>query len=596
MKEKLVHKIEDIPFAPGVYQFLNGEGQTIYVGKAKSLKNRARSYFQKSTNSTPKTQQMLSEAEDVRFIVTASELEALILEGNLIKKEKPKYNIVLRDDKNFPYLKLTIKEKYPRVVLVRKAGKDGNLYFGPYLPARVARRTLKMIPKFFRVAVCNYNLDVRKRRPCLYYQLDQCLAPCDEKIDRESYLKAVDAVRLFLEGKNSELLANLRANMMAAAREERFEEAAFYRDTIGTIKRLSEKQIIISVGLEDQDYFAHYGEKDKIALQVFNMRNGHVQSRREFTFEGIDLDQEPFYQTVILQYYSDRQDIPDSIYTPESFPEMGLVEKMLSSMRGRRVKILTPRRGPRKSFLETVKKNARLLFDIRFGKEMNRREDGLEELREAVKISQPLRRIEAFDVSNIHGTDCVASMVVFEDGGPSRKDYRRFRIKTVSGVDDFASMAEVVGRRYRRAMEEKGKLPDLILVDGGKGQLSSTVSALTEIGIEGVAVAGFEKGEEKLYLSGREGPVLFETNSRALNLIRRIRDEAHRFAIAYHRKLRTRRTLTSELTIIPGIGKKTAEKLLKEFGSVEGIKTASSKELSRIAGKSVAAAIDKHFR
>jgi excinuclease ABC subunit C len=596
MSTDLMNKVDRLPSSPGVYLFLNEKGKPLYVGKAKSLRHRVRSYFQTSSHQTPRNQQMISEISDVEIIMTSSELDALVLEGNLIKKEKPKYNIVLRDDKNFPYLKLTIKESYPRVVLVRKTKKDGNLYFGPYLPAKVARRTLKMIPKFFKVAVCPHKIDGRGRKPCLTYQLDQCLAPCEKKVDREQYLKAVEEVKLFLDGKNKDLIASMKKKMFQASEQENYEAAASYRDTIRTIEALSRKQNIISVGLEDQDFFAHYQEKDKLAIQVFQMRGGSIQSRRQFTFESVDFEKESFYPVILSQYYSDKSQIPNDIYIQESFKESRLTEKMLSDRRGKKVNIIVPSRGRKKDFLQTVKRNARLLFEVRFRKEMRYHEKGLEELEKIIEPPLPLERVEAFDVSHIQGSDTVGSVVVFDDGKPAKKHYRRFKIKTASrSADDYASLSEAVYRRYKRVLAEKMKLPDFILIDGGKGQLSAACSALKRIGMDHLLTGSFEKRGEKLFLSNRSAPVRMEKSSSSLNLIRKIRDEAHRFAISYHRKLRARRTIKSELTDIPGVGKITAEKLLRNFGSVSRLKKASIEDVARISSKKVAQAIMNYF-
>ena len=595
MNEAIGKKIGGLPPLPGVYIFLNEQRKAIYVGKAKSLKERVKSYFQRSSHHTPKTVQMLSEIKDLDIIVTDSELEALILEGNLIKKEKPKYNIVLRDDKNFPYLKLTIKEKFPRVVLVRRAKKDGNLCFGPYLPARVARQTLRMIPRFFKVAVCKERLEGKRRRPCLYYQLDQCLAPCDGTIDRERYMRAVEEVKLFLSGKNSELIAALKEKMRKASGEERYEEAASCRDTIRTVQKLSEKKQMISVGLEDQDYFAHYQEKDKAALQVFNMRQGLVQSRSEFTFDSVDCGSGSFYQSVISQYYAEERDIPDRICIAGPSEGTALVKDMLSGKKGRKVDIVAPSRGPKKDLLITVRKNAKLLFESRFRKEMDAGEDDAAALADSIGFSGVMRRIEAFDISNIQGRFCVASCIVFEGSLPSKKNYRRFRIRNVTAPDDYASMAEVISRRYRRTVAEKREMPDFILIDGGRGQLSAALSEMRKLGLQETLTGAFEKGEEKLYLSNADDPVRLDKKSRALNFIRRIRDEAHRFAVTYHRKLRSMKTLVSELNGVRGIGKARAQKLLRAFGSVEGMRKASFEEIASKVGRKAAESIFEYY-
>ena len=594
MDDHLAGRLAELPDHPGVYIYKDAEGRVIYVGKAKSLKSRVRSYFQAGADHPPKTQRMIEEVGDLDLILTDTEVEALMLENHLIKRERPRYNVVLRDDKNYPYLKLSIKDEYPRVGLVRRAKTDGNLYFGPFLPASLAWRTLRMIPKFFRVAICHAKFD-GKQRPCLYYHLGQCLAPCAGYTNPPEYAQAVAEARLFLEGKTAELTEELERKMAEAAEKEEFELAAHYRDLIASIRRMSERQGISSVGLENIDFFAGHREGDKIALQLFQMREGKVQARREFFFEGIEETPEVFYQTVLAQYYAAESLLPDGICLTVDLPERELIERWLSQKHGRRVRIQIPRRGARRRFMALVARNAKLAFDYRFRSEHTHGVAVLEELRDLLGLDEPPYRIECFDISNIQGADQVASMVAWEGGKPRRSDYRRFKIRTVEGADDFRSIAEVVGRRYARLQREERRLPDLVLIDGGKGQLSSAVAALDSLGIGELPVAAIAKREEEIFIEGRGDPIVLPRESPVLHLLQRIRDEAHRFAITYHRKLRDRRTLTSELLEIPGIGPITARKLLSTFGSVEGLSAAGPEEVRARFGPRVARAVAKHL-
>ncbi len=590
--EQLRQKADEAPPQPGVYIYRDAQGRPLYVGKAKSLRQRLRSYFQKSAAHPPKTVQMLSEAAGLEIILTGTEVEALILENSLVKKERPRFNVLLRDDKNYPYLKVTVEDEFPRVALVRRARRDGSEYFGPYLPASTARRTLRMVSKYFQVAICNERLDGSRPRPCLYFQLNQCLGPCAGLVSKEEYRQAVGDARLFLQGRDPDLVASLKARMRQASDEQRFEQAAHYRDLLQTLERASRKQGVASVGLEQQDFFHYHREGAQAVLELFMMRDGLVQSRREFSFEGAETDAGEFLGAALSQYYAGDVFVPQEIYVPHEFPERDLVERWLSERRGERVGIKVPRRGVKARFLDTVRQNAELSFDTRFRAPHTAGVEGLEELREALGLEEAPYRIEAFDISNLQGTDQVASMVVWEGGRPKTADYRRFRIRSVQGADDFRCLAEAVQRRYTRRLESGGTLPDLVLIDGGKGQLGAASAVLRDIGLHELSVAAIAKREEILYLEGREGELKLPASSPALQLVQRIRDEAHRFAIGYHRKLRARRTLRSELEEVPGLGPRRVRALLKRFGSLERVEAASPGELAQAVGPALAARLE----
>jgi excinuclease ABC subunit C len=582
-------KLDDVPDCPGVYVYRGADREVLYVGKAKSLRNRVRSYFQPSAQHPPRTAQLVSEIADLELIVTDTEMEALILESNLIKRQRPRYNVILRDDKHFPYLKLSVKDEYPRVSLVRKARLDGNLYFGPFLPASVAHRSLKMIPRYFQVATCNEVFD-GKRRPCLYYHLDQCLAPCAGKTGAAEYRAAVDDARLFLEGRHRELERSLEVRMREASREQAYERAARYRDTLRTLERLSVRQHIASVGLEEQDYLAHHEEGGQVALQVFQMRQGKISARREFTFAGVDFEPPVFYASVLAQYYADAVP-PREIYLPVRPSGSDLLERWLTGRGGSKVVLKIPERGVKKRFLGLVRKNAELAFESRFRAGHSHGVEALEALAETLHLDEPPFRIECFDVSNLQGTDTVASLVVWEGGKPKKSDYRSFTVRNVSGPDDFAAMAEVVTRRYRRLLADDRRLPDLVLVDGGAGQVGSAVRALASEGLPTIPIIGLAKREEEIHLAAGGKPIRLDRSHAALRLLQRIRDEAHRFAVARHRSTRTRRTVRTQLEDLPGIGPVTAKRLLRKFGSLRAIRSADPDQVAAVAGRRAAAAV-----
>ncbi|MCP3982448.1 MAG: excinuclease ABC subunit UvrC [bacterium] len=594
MNPTLEEKLVALPARPGVYLYRNAAGEAIYIGKAKSLRSRVRSYFQPSAQHPPRIARMVSEVADLELIVVDTEMEALILESNMIKRERPRYNVILRDDKHFPYLKLSQRDAYPRVSLVRRARLDGNVYTGPFLPASSARRSMKLIQRYFQVATCKEIFDGR-RRPCLYYHLDQCLAPCAGKTTEEEYGRAVDDARLFLEGRHRDLESSLDERMREASGQRLYERAARYRDTLSTVRGLSVKQRMSSVGLEEQDYLAHHEDGGSVALQVFQVRGGKVQARREFAIEETDLAPPAFYAQVLAQYYSEMTP-PEEICLPELPEGADLFERWLRDRREGRVTLHVPQRGEKRKLLELVRKNAALAFEARFRAHHTRGVAGLEELARALGLDEPPYRIECFDISNTQGTDSVASMVVWEGGKPRKSEYKIYNVKSVEGSDDFASIAEAVTRRYRRLLTEDRRLPDLVLIDGGAGQLGAAVAALARVGLPMLPVASIAKREEEIYVQGDDEPLQLDRRSAGLQLVQRVRDEAHRFAVARHRRRRAKRTLRTELTDIVGIGPATAKKLLREFGSVRGVREAGIEDLRRAIGPRLAEIVAGHYR
>ena len=591
-------RVAELPDQPGCYRFRSDRGEVLYVGKAKALRTRVRGYFQASAAHDPRIRQMVSEAADLEVIVTGSEVEALILENNLIKTDRPRFNVLLRDDKNFPYLKLTIQDDFPRLVLVRRARDDGQLYFGPYLPASSARRTLRMAARYFKVAPCYEKLDGSRGRPCLYYHLNQCLGPCTDGLTtREEYGQAVGDLRLFLAGRNKDLLARLRLQMAASAGRQEYELAAHYRDLIRDVERSARKQNFASVGLEDQDYFHFHRQGAQAILQLFLMRDGQVQARREFSFDGLGegMADGAFLAQALGQYYASAATVPSDVYVPTEIPTQELLEEWLGGLRGARVRIRVPQRGVRARFLDTVRANAELAFRSRFRARHTAGVEALEALREALDLEEPPYRIEAFDISNLQGTHKVASMVVWVGGRPRRADYRHYKVRSVEGQDDYASMAEVVGRRYRRLVQGNRAMPDLILIDGGRGQLAAARQALLESGGPPVALAALAKREEEIFLPERADPVRLDRKSPGLLLLQQVRDEAHRFAVTYHRKLRSRTLVTSELEGIRGVGRVSARKLLRALGSLGRVRQASEEELVEHVPRRIARRILEHY-
>ena len=599
MNSRIEAKLAEIPAGPGVYLYKGASGEPIYVGKAKSLRNRVRTYFQESRDLDERLDQMMANIEDVEFIVTDTEGEALALENNLIKEHQPKYNVLLRDDKTYPYIKLTIQEPYPRAMITRRVRKDGAYYAGPFFPAGLARRTMRLIERYFLIRNCNIHIDGKRPRPCLQYYIHRCLGPCvDGLTTHDQYLDAVKDVKLFLEGRKSDLIERLRVKMDEAAVQEQFELAAHYRDAIDTMIQLAERQKMASAGEDDIDIFGYHREDAMIAVSIFHMRGGRVVDKRELFWEDQpSFNPGEFFGSLLKQYYLDAPFVPAEVHVPADFEDRVLLEQWLSERRGRRVDIRTPQRGSKREMIDLVHRNARLAFLQRFRAAGPSAATIAKSMADELDLEKPPRRIECFDISNLQGSDVVASMVVWEDGRMKKSDYRRFIIRTVSGLpDDFQSMREVVTRRYKRIQEESLPMPDLVLIDGGIGQLHAAQSALDELNIVDQPLASIAKREEIIYVAGQENePIVLDRRSPVLRLIQQIRDESHRFAITFHRERRGRRHLTSELTGISGVGAKTTQKLLAHFGSVARVKGASLEELMVVATRPQAEAVWRHF-
>jgi excinuclease ABC subunit C len=601
----LEEKLRNLPISPGVYLHKDEAGKIIYVGKAKNLRNRVRSYFQSGRGHDRKTRELVRRIRDLEFIVTDTEVEALVLESNLIKQHKPRYNVLLKDDKQYPHLKLTVNEPFPRVMITRKIQRDGALYFGPFLPASLARRTIDLINRTFQLRTCDIEIDGKLPRPCLEYHIKRCLGPCVKGLCTPTeYQEAVRDVRLLLEGKNKELADTLEARMTQSSEEMRYELAAKYRDLRKTVLAIAEQQKMATSPERDVDIFGYYREGARLALQLFTMREGKIVGRREFYWEDLpedDFDPSSFLSDVMTQYYSTDY-VPREIHVPVDFEDRGLLEKALTERRGRRVRILDPQRGEKRDLIDLVEKNAKLAFEQRFRVLKPDMERVLEELQEVLELPRFPARIESFDISHIQGAEAVGSMVVCENGKMNRAEYRKFKIKGVEGANDPASMHEVVFRRYRRQLDEGNPLPDLVMIDGGKAQLGAAATAMRELELEAIPVIGVVKPPRRhnevshLLVKGREHePVFLDSHSPVLRLIQMIRDETHRTAVQYHRKRRELRDFTSELTAIPGVGEKRKNRLLRNLGSIQRVSTASVAELSPFVGRKTAEEIVEHF-
>ena len=591
-------KLASLPAAPGVYQFKNAAGEIVYVGKAKSLRHRVRSYFLEARAADAKTDSLVREAVDVAIVVVDNEHEALALENNLIKRLQPRFNVLLRDDKTYPYIKLTVQEKYPRIYVTRRLKKDGSAYYGPYFPGGLAHRIAHLVHRSFLVPSCTVDLTRSHARPCLQYYIHRCLGPCVPGLATDAlYRSAVQDVKMFLEGRHSELLRQLRRRMQEASEQQRFEEAARYRDLMATVEQVQERQKMAAAEGDDRDILACHREGPLVAVNVFHMRRGHVQDRREFFWEDQgEWEAGEFFSALLKQMYLDQQYIPSFIHIPVDFEDRPLLEEILSEKRGRKVEILTPQRGEKKALLDLAEKNAQLSFEQRFRVLKPSSAAIREALQESLSLPEPVRRIECFDISHLQGSDTVASMVVWEDGKMKKSDYRKFIVRDVEGVDDFAAMREVVARRYRRLQEEEQPLPGLILVDGGVGQLHAASAALEDLGVINQPLAAIAKREELLYVYGQESePLRLEQRSPVLHLIQQVRDEAHRFAVGFHRQRRDSRQLRSELLQIPGVGDKTARRLLEHFGSLEKIRAASEEALRSVVNRRQAALLRRYF-
>ncbi|HEX9201300.1 MAG TPA: excinuclease ABC subunit UvrC [Acidobacteriaceae bacterium] len=679
----LLAKIRTIPTLPGCYLYKNAEGEVIYVGKAKNLRARVRSYFLEASQANAKTGSLMREAVDVDYITVANEHEALALENNLIKQRKPRFNILLRDDKTYPYIKLTLADRYPKVFVTRRLRKDGSAYFGPYFPGNLAHRLVDLIHRSFLIPSCKVDLSRYHPRACLQYYIKRCLGPCVEGLTTpEIYKQTIRDVQLFLDGKPNELEDRLTRRMEEAAALEQFELAARLRDQIITVHQMHDKQRMATTDNEDADVFGFHYESGMLAVNLFHMRAGKMVDRRDFFWEDLpelitdtlndtdagapgqtvstsDLGSSPtdaaeitdstslpsfepdptrpapeisadspiteevstltdptsnqqpttsslfspaaFFSSLLKQLYLDQGYVPRTVLVPVDFPDRVVLAELLTERTGRRIEILAPQRGEKRSLVDLVCLNAKQSYDQRFRVLQPGMKAIQEALQDALTLEELPRRIECFDISHIQGAETVASMVVWEDGAMKKSDYRKFQVKTVSGVDDFAAMREVVGRRYKRLLDDKKPLPSLILIDGGLGQLHAAADALAEIGVQpGIqdqpALASIAKREEIIYVHGQEAdPIVLDRRSPVLHLVQKIRDESHRFAVTYHRKRREMRDRDSELDAIPGVGPRTRQRLLEHFGSVRGIRQADPDALTAVVSAATAEKIRRHF-
>jgi excinuclease ABC subunit C len=641
----LFAKIKTIPTSPGCYLYKNAEGEVIYVGKAKNLRSRVRSYFlEANQRSNQKTGSLMREAVDIEYITVANEHEALALENNLIKQRKPRFNILLRDDKTYPYIKLTMNDRYPKVFVTRKLRKDGGAYFGPYFPGNLAHRLVDLIHRSFLVPSCKVDLSRYHPRACLQYYIKRCLGPCvDGFISVEQYKETVRDVQMFLDGRTDELERKLTRRMETAAMEMQFEAAARLRDQIVTVHQMQDKQRIATADNEDADVFGFHYENDMLAVNLFHMRGGKIVDRRDFFWEDLPefldntlnegvaeaeagLEPDPihrapevgessdrtqvggmtefgkgfspgeFFSALLKQLYLDQPYVPRSIYVPVDFEDRAILAELLSERTKHKVELAAPQRGDKRSLVDLVCQNAKQSYDQRFRVLAPSQKAVQEALQDALMLEELPKRIECFDISHIQGAETVASMVVWEDGAMKKSDYRKFQIKTVTGNDDFASMREVIQRRYKRLLEEKKPFPSLVLIDGGLGQLGAAYAALEEIGVTLQPLASIAKKEEIIYVHGQEDePVVLDRRSPVLHLVQKIRDESHRFAVTYHRKRRQIRDKESELDAIPGVGPRTRQRLVEHFGSVRGIKQATPDALLAVVNAKAAEKIRRHF-
>lgn len=587
-------ELSTYPDQPGIYLYKDAKGKILYVGKARSIRKRLASYFVAGPKH-PKTEALLAEFETIDTVVANTESEALALENAFIKKHKPRYNILLRDDKTYPYIKVTTGEEWPRAHVTRRVLKDGHSYFGPFLPARTCRGAMKMVQRMFQIRTCRIEIDGNLPRPCLYFDMHACLGPCVASLTtKAAYGEAVRDVLLFLSGRNDELSLRLRSKMAAAAEAEGYEMAAAYRDCLRTVEELAQKQRVQSLAGEDVDVFGDFIDDGNLAVSVLHVRGGAVLDTRELFWEGIgDVDPEEFWVALLSQYYDATTFLPREVHLPDEVPEEALtpIEAWLSERRGSRVEIRTPKRGAAFDRVKIARDNARASHVRRFRTAREAGEKATLALAKALDLDRRPARIECFDISHLQGSDTYASCVVFVDGKPAKGEYRVFRIDRPV-PDDFASIAEAVTRRYERRRAEGEAFPDLLVIDGGKGQLSAALAALDRIGVELPAV-GLAKREEEVFVPGRSLPVALPRRNAGLKLLQRARDEAHRFGLKHHRKARTRRTLTSPLLEIPGLGPAAARRLLAVFGNDEAVLAATPQALAAAAGKAPASRIER---
>jgi excinuclease ABC subunit C len=617
----LHEKIRNLPTQPGVYLYKNPEGEVIYVGKAKNLRARVRSYLLEASQANAKTGSLMREAVDLEYILVANEHEALALENNLIKQRKPRFNILLRDDKTYPYVKLTLADRFPKVFVTRRLRKDGSAYYGPYFPGNLAYRIVELIHRSFLLPSCKVDLSRYHPRACLQYYIHRCLGPCVEGLTTpETYQDAVRDAQLFLEGRHAELERTLTARMVAAAQAQQFEAAARLRDQLSTVHQLQEKQRIATAEQgDDADVFGYHYEDGSLAVNLFHVRGGKIVDRREFFWEDLPDLLEPapaeaesptvevpfhagaVFSALLKQLYIDQQYVPRSILVPVDFDDRETLAALLTERTGHRIELNVPLRGEKRSLIDLAGQNAKQSYTQRFRVLEPSRKAIQEALADALMLPELPRRIECFDISHIQGAETVASLVVWEDGKMNKQAYRKFKVMTVLGVDDFASMREVVQRRYRRLKEEGQPMPSLILIDGGLGQLHAAAEALEslDLGSAGVAVpplASIAKREEVIYLYGNEEePLVLDRRSPVLHLVQLIRDESHRFAVGYHRQRRSMRDRESELLNVPGVGAQTRQRLLSHFGSLRDVQQATAESLASVVSRKTAENIWRHF-
>ena len=617
----LLEKIRALPTQPGVYLYKNADGEVIYVGKAKNLRSRVRSYLLETSQANAKTGSLMREAVDLDYILVANEHEALALENNLIKQRKPRFNILLRDDKTYPYVKLTLADRYPKVFVTRRLRKDGAAYYGPYFPGNLAYRVAELIHRSFLLPSCKVDLTRYHPRACLEFYIHRCLGPCVEGLTTpELYAQAVRDAQMFLEGRHTELERSLNTRMMAAAEAEQFEAAARLRDQLTTVHQLQEKQRIATAEQSDEaDVFGYHYEDGALAVNLFHMRAGKIVDRREFFWEDLPelleanaeagneaedgapdahavFEPGPFFSALLKQLYIDQHYVPRSILVPVDFADRETLTALLTERTGHRVELAVPQRGEKRSLVDLAGQNAHQSFTQRFRVLEPSRRAIQESLADTLMLPELPKRIECFDISHIQGAETVASLVVWEDGKMNKAAYRKFKIKTVTGVDDFASMREVVERRYRRLKDEDKPMPSLVLIDGGLGQLHAAADALESLGFTTQPLASIAKKEEVIYLYGNEDePIVLDRRSPVLHLVQLIRDESHRFAIGYHRQRRAIRDRSSELLEIPGVGAQTRQRLLTHFGSLRDVQQATAESLAAVVPKKTAEKIWRHF-
>jgi excinuclease ABC subunit C len=602
----LEEKLSNLPTLPGVYQFKDREGTVLYVGKAKNLRNRVRQYFHRSQALEPRIATMVEKTSDVEIITTDSEVEALILEANLIKSHKPRYNVSLKDDKSYPYIVIT-NEPYPRVFVTRRIYRDGSRYFGPYTDVHTMRSALKTVRDIFMIRSCNYRIDQeliekKKVRVCLDYHIKKCEGPCEGLVPLERYAGMIEHVAQVLRGKTLSVIGALDAQMKSAAAALRFEEAAIFRNRMRELEVYSSKQKIVDIELHDRDIVAIAAEGDDACGVVFKIREGKVLGRQHYYVSKVDgRTESEIVEALVQRYYLESNDIPSEVILSAAIESIEATREWLSGQKGRPVEIRIPEGGELAKLVAMSRKNAQYLLDELKLQKMKRDDfvpHAVQSLQKDLRLKNPPRRIECFDISHLQGSETVASMVVFENGKPKKGDYRKFKIRTAEAgnvVDDFASMREVIRRRYTRVLQEQSSLPDLIVVDGGKGQLSSACEVLNELNLQSQPIVSLAKRLEEIFVPDVSDPVSLPKTSSALRLLQQVRDEAHRFAITFHRSLRDKRTLQTELDLIDGVGKKRAKELLEAFGSVQGVKFATDEQLSEIVGEKVAAKIREYF-